>query len=85
MTFEELKSQYNIDSDLRIMPSLDFRFPGGESYCDVLNRLETIILELENIRKQVFIVGHLVVLRCIYSYFMDIPKEKLPFINIPNN
>jgi broad specificity phosphatase PhoE len=28
-------------------------------------------------------VGHQAVLRCLYAYFVEVPMDKLPYINIP--
>lgn len=42
---------------------LTFRFPRGESYLDVINRIEPIIFEIERIRTPLLIVAHDAILR----------------------
>jgi 6-phosphofructo-2-kinase/fructose-2,6-biphosphatase 2 len=39
-------------------------------------------MELER-QEDILIVSHQAVLRCIYGYFMNIDRDKLPYINIP--
>jgi 6-phosphofructo-2-kinase/fructose-2,6-biphosphatase len=49
------------------------RYPSGESYRDVIARLETVIIELERERECVCVVAHQAVLRALYGYFTDTP------------
>jgi len=42
----------------------DYRFRGGESYRDVIVRLEPVIMELER-QENILIIGHQAVLRCL--------------------
>ena len=51
----------------------------GESYCDIIERLQPVIFELERTTKPVIVVSHQAVLRCLISYFIDTAKEKIPF------
>ena len=60
-----------------------FRYPFGESYLDVIQRLEPVIIEMERERESICIVAHQAVLRAIVAYFMRIPLEKCPNIEIP--
>jgi len=46
-----------------------FRFPGGESYNDVAERLEPLVMDLEAQTKPVLIISHLSCLRVLYAYF----------------
>ncbi len=47
-----------------------YRYPEGESYLDVVQRLEPVIMEMEREREYVCIVSHQAVLRVVYGYFM---------------
>lgn len=49
------------------------RYPSGESYRDVIARLETVIIELERERECVCVVAHQAILRALYGYFTDTP------------
>lgn len=62
-----------------------YRYPRGESYFDVITRLDPVIFELERQKEPLLIVGHLAVLRCLYAYFLDLPIEELPFLTINSN
>lgn len=52
-----------------------YRYPHGESYIDLIQRLEPVLFELERQRSPVLIVGHQAVLRCLYAYFLGIDAE----------
>jgi broad specificity phosphatase PhoE len=62
-----------------------YRYPRGESYFDVITRLDPVIFELERQKEPLLIVAHLAVLRCLYAYFLDLPIEELPFLTINSN
>jgi broad specificity phosphatase PhoE len=42
---------------------------------DVIKRLESVIIEVERENESVCIVGHQAILRCVYAYFMQVPRE----------
>ena len=44
---------------------LAIQAPGGESYHDLITRLEPVILEIERANYDLMIVGHQAVLRCL--------------------
>ncbi|KAF8328856.1 6-phosphofructo-2-kinase-domain-containing protein [Cantharellus anzutake] len=50
---------------------------GGESYRDIVVRLEPVIMELER-QDNILIISHQV-----YAYFHNLPQEDLPYIKIP--
>ncbi|KAK5577713.1 hypothetical protein RB653_002658 [Dictyostelium firmibasis] len=64
---------------------LGYRIPRGECYLDVIQRLESVILELERTKNTSLIVSHPAPLRCLYGYITGEPIEKFPYINIPLN
>ena len=49
------------------------RYPCGESYLDVVQRLEPVVIEIERERECVCVVGHQAVLRALYGYFTKTP------------
>lgn len=55
------------------------RYPRGESYEDVVFRLESVMMELER-QENVLVVGHQAVLRCVLAYFLDKPGGRYPGI-----
>lgn len=82
MTYEEIESKFPDDFKARDTDKFRYRYRGGESYQDVVNRLEPIIMELER-QDNIFIVTHQAVLRCIYAYFMNVPPDRSPWLSIP--
>ncbi|KAF8376774.1 hypothetical protein HHK36_031554 [Tetracentron sinense] len=61
---------------------LRYRYPRGESYLDVIQRLEPVIIELERQRAPVVVISHQAVLRALYSYFADRPLKEIPHIEL---
>lgn len=82
MTYEEIEREYPEDYDARDEDKFNYRYRGGESYRDVVVRLEPVIMELER-QQNILIVGHQAIIRCLYAYFMELPQEELPYINVP--
>jgi 6-phosphofructo-2-kinase/fructose-2,6-biphosphatase 2 len=82
MTYEEIEEAYPEDFANRDDDKFNYRYRGGESYRDVVIRLEPVIMELER-QENILIVGHQAILRCLYAYFLDLPQADLPYIKIP--
>lgn len=82
LTYEEIAELYPEDFAARDDDKYNYRYRGGESYRDVVIRLEPIIMELER-SENVIIVTHQAVLRCIYAYYMNVPQEKSPWMEVP--
>ncbi|KAF7122089.1 hypothetical protein CNMCM5793_000044 [Aspergillus hiratsukae] len=82
LTYEEIAEKYPDDFAARDEDKYNYRYRGGESYRDVVIRLEPIIMELER-SENVIIVTHQAVLRCIYAYFLNIPQEQSPWMEVP--
>eukprot|EP00013_Stygamoeba_regulata_P013308 CAMPEP_0177667658 /NCGR_PEP_ID=MMETSP0447-20121125/22246_1 /TAXON_ID=0 /ORGANISM="Stygamoeba regulata, Strain BSH-02190019" /LENGTH=638 /DNA_ID=CAMNT_0019173915 /DNA_START=19 /DNA_END=1935 /DNA_ORIENTATION=+ len=83
MTYSEIAEKLPHEYSARISNKFSYRYPRGESYADLIQRLEPVVFELERQKNPIIIVGHQAVLRCIYSYFMDIPQEQIPFVPMP--
>ncbi|KAI0262942.1 bifunctional 6-phosphofructo-2-kinase/fructose-2,6-bisphosphate 2-phosphatase [Gloeopeniophorella convolvens] len=82
MTYEEIEQAYPDDFANRDDDKFNYRYRGGESYRDVVVRLEPVIMELER-QENVLVVGHQAILRCLYAYFHNLPQADLPYIKIP--
>ncbi|XP_004500284.1 6-phosphofructo-2-kinase/fructose-2,6-bisphosphatase-like isoform X1 [Cicer arietinum] len=88
MTYEEIKKnmpeEYEYVANLsRKKDKLRYRYPRGESYLDVIQRLEPVIIELERQRAPVVVISHQAVLRALYAYFADRPLKEVPHIEMP--
>lgn len=68
MTYEEIQSKYPDDFKARDQNKFAYRYPRGESYEDLVARLEPVIMELER-QGNVLVVSHQAVLRCLLAYF----------------
>ncbi|AMD22479.1 HHL291Cp [Eremothecium sinecaudum] len=82
MTYYEIQEKYPEDFKARDDDKFEYRYRGGESYRDVIVRLEPVIMELER-QENILIITHQAVLRCIYAYFMNVPQEESPWVSIP--
>lgn len=82
MTYEEIEEHYPEDYAARDDDKFNYRYRGGESYRDVVIRLEPVILELER-QENILVVCHQAVLRCLYAYFHNLGQDELPYIKIP--
>ena len=82
MTYKEIAAQYPEDFTARDEDKYNYRYRGGESYRDVVIRLEPVIMELER-SENVIIITHQAVLRCIYAYFMNLPQHESPWQDVP--
>lgn len=82
LTYEDIQIQFPEDFKARDDNKFEYRYPGGESYRDVITRLEPIIMALEN-QENVLVITHQAVLRCIYAYFMNVHQEESPWMSIP--
>jgi 6-phosphofructo-2-kinase/fructose-2,6-biphosphatase 2 len=82
LTYAEIEERYPADFKARDDDKYNYRYLGGESYRDVVIRLEPIIMELER-SENILIVTHQAVLRCIYAYFMGVDQAKSPWMEVP--
>ncbi|GFO44995.1 6-phosphofructo-2-kinase/fructose-2,6-bisphosphatase [Plakobranchus ocellatus] len=82
MTYEEIQDQYPQDFADRDQDKYHYRYPSGESYQDLVARLEPVILELER-HENVMVICHQAVLRCLLAYFQDKSADDLPYLKVP--
>lgn len=83
MTYAEIESRMPEEFTARRADKLRYRYPRGESYEDVIRRLDPVLTEIERHREPVLVVGHQAVLRCLYAYLVDVPREQVPYVSIP--
>lgn len=70
MTYEEIQEKFPEDFSARDQAKFTYRYPRGESYEDLVARLEPVIMELER-QGNVLVVSHQAILRCLLAYFLD--------------
>lgn len=72
MTYNQIEEKFPQDFKARDKNKFYYRYPRGESYEDLVARLEPVIMELER-QGNVLVVSHQAVLRCLLAYFLDKP------------
>ncbi|XP_019766645.2 6-phosphofructo-2-kinase/fructose-2,6-bisphosphatase isoform X2 [Dendroctonus ponderosae] len=82
MTYEEIKERFPEEFASRDQNKFAYRYPRGESYEDLVARLEPVIMELER-QGNVLVVSHQAVLRCLLAYFLDKSADELPYLKVP--
>jgi broad specificity phosphatase PhoE len=83
MTYLEIKSGMPDEFAARARDKFRYRYPRGESYYDVIQRIEPVIVELERQRSPVLVIAHRAVLRALYGYLMGKPQDECPHLEIP--
>ncbi|XP_016403842.1 6-phosphofructo-2-kinase/fructose-2,6-bisphosphatase-like [Sinocyclocheilus rhinocerous] len=53
-----------------------------QSYEDLVQRLEPVIMELER-QENVLVICHQAVMRCLLAYFLDKTSDELPYLKCP--
>lgn len=82
-TYKEIKECHAEEWLARMSDKLRYRYPRGESYEDVIQRVDRVIIELERYRTPVLVIAHRAVLRALYGYFVQLPREDVPYASVP--
>jgi broad specificity phosphatase PhoE len=83
MTYGQIQEQLPEEYAARKRDKFHYRYPRGESYQDIIFRLDPVIIELERMRKPVLVIAHNAVVRALYAYFQGVPRERSPHLPIP--
>uniref|UniRef100_A0A8C1CTM1 6-phosphofructo-2-kinase/fructose-2,6-biphosphatase 1 n=2 Tax=Cyprinus carpio TaxID=7962 RepID=A0A8C1CTM1_CYPCA len=82
MMYEEIQATHPEEFALRDQDKYRYRYPKGESYEDLVHRLEPVIMELER-QENVLVICHQAVMRCLLAYFLDKSADDLPYLKCP--
>ncbi len=82
LTYEQIAEQYPEDYAARDADKYSYRYRGGESYADLVHRIEPVIMELERV-ENILIISHQAIIRVILAYFLDKKAEEMPYIQVP--
>jgi broad specificity phosphatase PhoE len=82
-SYKDVELKYPDEFASRARDKLRYRYPQGESYEDVIKRLEPIIFELERTTCPMVVVCHRAVLRCLLAYFLDNTQQEVPYLDVP--
>ena len=83
MSYGEIASRYPEICGSRKRDKFNFRYPRGESYRDLIQRVKKAVVKIESRRKDVLVIAHRAVNRCLFSYFIPTPQEEIPYIDMP--
>ncbi|KAI5607226.1 6-phosphofructo-2-kinase/fructose-2,6-biphosphatase 4a, partial [Silurus asotus] len=82
LMYEEIQQKLPLEFALRDQDKYRYRYPKGESYEDLVQRLEPVIMELER-QENILVICHQAVMRCLLAYFLDKSAEELPYLKCP--
>ncbi|XP_003739562.2 6-phosphofructo-2-kinase/fructose-2,6-bisphosphatase 1-like [Galendromus occidentalis] len=82
MTYEEIEEKFPVEFAARDQDKFHYRYPQGESYEDLVARLEPVVTELKR-HGDVLVVAHQAVLRCVLGYFLQKNDAELPYLRVP--
>ncbi|MBI2201716.1 MAG: histidine phosphatase family protein [Armatimonadetes bacterium] len=83
LTYEEIADRFPAEAAARAADKLGYRYPQGESYVDVIRRLEPAIIEIERQTEDVLVIGHQAINRALYGYFLEKPTTRIPHLDMP--
>jgi len=83
MTYAEIEAKLPAEFEARKRDKYGYRYPRGESYQDVVQRVDRVIIELERYRTPVLVIAHRAVLRALAGYFRQVPRAEVPFLPMP--
>jgi broad specificity phosphatase PhoE len=83
MTYSEIEKAAEQEARLRKVDKLGYRYPRGESYYDLISRLNVLVHDLELYHEPLLIVSHQATLRVMYAYLKGIPRTEAPGLEIP--
>ena len=83
MTYEEIEAADPSGFEERNRDKLNYKYPQGESYKDVIDRVERVIFELERSEAPVIVIAHQAVIRCLIGYFLDRDINEIPHLSVP--
>jgi len=83
MTYDDITDKYGDESFLRAIDKLGYRYPRGESYLDLIARLDPLMHELESYREPLLVVSHQATLRVLYAFLTGKLRADAPKLNIP--
>jgi 6-phosphofructo-2-kinase len=85
LTYDEIKTKYPQEYELRKNDKLQYRYPGpgGEGYLDIISRLRKVILEVERMTDHILIIGHRSIVRVLLAYFKGLKQEDISDLDVP--
>ncbi len=83
LTYDQVHTRFPDEFAARRADKFSYRYPQGESYQDVIDRLDPVVLELERQQRPLMIVAHQAVLRVLYGYLAGVHPHRIPHLEMP--
>lgn len=83
MSYDEIRATLPDEERARREDKLNYRYPRGESYLDLIARIEPVVIEIERSDEPLVIVGHQAALRVLYGYLIGEPADRCPHLELP--
>ncbi|KAJ8600279.1 hypothetical protein CTAYLR_000650 [Chrysophaeum taylorii] len=83
MTYDQIMAENPDEGGLRKFDKLGYRYPRGESYLDLIARIDPLITELESYEEPLLVVSHQATLRVVYAYLTRTLRADAPKIDLP--
>ena len=83
LTYNEIEERYPEIFVNRKQNKIGYRYPKGESYYDVITRIQSYLVELERVQTPVIVISHNAIMRCLYGYFAVLKVNCISEIEIP--
>lgn len=83
MSYEQVAQAYPAVAQARAADKLGYRYPEGESYLDLVQRLWPVVHQLERRSSHVVVVAHQAVLRVLVGLLLRKPLQEMPRMSIP--
>lgn len=81
MTWEEMRNDYKEETDNWIDQGFKYKFPNGESYVDIINRIAEF---MDNIQDNSVVVSHFGVIQSILLYYKIVDSNNIWNYHISN-
>jgi len=82
MTYEEIAEKFPVEFALRDADKLCYRYPGGESYMDVVTRIQPILQTIKD-QDSLLIISHQATIRCLLTILLGYNIQDLPYLKVP--
>lgn len=71
------------DYKAREADRLRYRYPMGESYLDLMQRVKPVAFEIEREKRPALVIAHQAVLRTIIAFFRGTPLDEMATLDVP--
>jgi broad specificity phosphatase PhoE len=82
-TYKEFERVAPEEHRSRVKDKLRYRYPRGESYLDLVQRVKPVAMEIEREKRPTLVIAHQAVLRTIIAFFQGTSLEEIPTLEIP--